>query len=537
LTATTELTFTPLGDGDRVWSFGLLPNLRVTRVSLGDTDIHYIQEPRTQDSLFYVVMPEAMTKGKQYKITIEYQGNRVVEDEGGGNFAVRARTSWYPSVNAFNDRATFDLTFKVPKQYTLVGVGHQVKEWREDKFAACEWVSDVPLAVAGFNYGLFKKKAVVDNDTKYGIEGYANPELPSNLSHYVDQMGIGGMTPTRLTDNAIVEAQNSMRIFTKYFGESPYGRIAITQQPQAFFGQSWPTLVYLPIISFFDSTQRYMLFQRVSARLTEFIDEVTAHEVSHQWWGHMVGWASYHDQWLSEGFADFSAGLYLQETEPKIDKYLKYWQHQRERVLDKNNFGRRANDAGPIWLGQRLITFKTEGAYNDLIYSKGGYILSMLRAMMWDSKTRDDKFIAMMHDFVQSNMNRNASTESFKAIVDKHMTPAMDLDGNHRMDWFFGEWVYGTEIPSYHLEYNLTPEDGGKFMLNGKLTQSDVSPHFRMVVPIYLDMDGKMIRLGTMPIQGSSTKEFHVRLPQKPKRVVVNAFYDVLANESTSDQK
>jgi hypothetical protein len=55
----------------------------------------------------------------------------VIEDAGGGNFAVGARTSWYPSVNAFNDRATFDLTFKVPKQYTLVGVGKEVKSWRE----------------------------------------------------------------------------------------------------------------------------------------------------------------------------------------------------------------------------------------------------------------------------------------------------------------------------------------------------------------------------------------------------------------------
>ena len=75
------------------------------------------------------------------------------------------------------------------------------------------------------------------------------------------------MTPTRLTENAIVEAQNSMRVFTHWFGEAPYGRIAITQQPQFNFGQSWPTLVYLPISAFFDSTQRWMLMGRVSNAL------------------------------------------------------------------------------------------------------------------------------------------------------------------------------------------------------------------------------------------------------------------------------
>src|SRR5262249_58412455 len=99
--------------------------------------------------------------------------------------------------------------------------------------------------------------------------------------------------PTRLTEKALVESKNSIRIYNLWFGEVPYGRIAITQQPQMNFGQSWPTLVYLPIISFFDSTQRWQLFG-LDSGLTSFIQEVTPHEVAHQWWGHVVGWATYH---------------------------------------------------------------------------------------------------------------------------------------------------------------------------------------------------------------------------------------------------
>src|SRR5438105_7191178 len=55
--------------------------------------------------------------------------------------------------------------------------------------------------------------------------------------------------------------------------------------------------------AYLDSTQRWALVGGINNRLTEFVDEVASHEVSHQWWGHMVGWASYHEQWLSEGFA------------------------------------------------------------------------------------------------------------------------------------------------------------------------------------------------------------------------------------------
>ncbi len=535
LTASAELTYKALLDGERVLSFGLLPTLRVTRVTVGEREIGYVQEKKNEDSAFYAILPEALVKGQQYKVKIEYEGRKVVEDAGGGNFAVGARTSWYPSVNAFNDRATFDLTFKVPKKYTLVGVGKKIKEWTEEEFAASQWTSEVPLAVAGFNYGQFKKKEMLDDATKYGIEGYATSDLPDYLK---GMESIGGMSPVRMMDQGMVEAQNSMRIFTNWFGPAPYGRIAITQQPQPFFGQSWPTLVYLPIMAFFDSTQRWRMMGTISNGLTEFIQEVTPHEVAHQWWGHIVGWTSYHDQWLSEGFADFSASLYLQTTEPKLDKYLTFWKRNQEKILTKNTFGKRANDAGPLWMGLRLNTFKTPRAYSEIVYSKGGYVLHMLRWMMYDRQTGDARFKAMMQDFVKENFNQNASTERFKVAVEKHMTPQMDLDGNKRMDWFFMEWVYGTDIPRYRLDYTLTPQPDGKTLLTATVTQSEVSPGFKMAVPIYLDFDGKLTRLGAANIAGNSTTpEFKVTLPQKPKRVLINYHYDVLATESSSNGK
>jgi hypothetical protein len=535
LTASAELTFTALAEGERVLNFGLLPTLRVTRVTFGERETGFIQEPKKEDGSFYVVLPEPLAAGRKYKLAIEYQGDKVLEDAGGGNFAVGARTSWYPSINGFGDRATFDLTFKVPNKFMLVGVGKLVKEWREGDFATSQWVSEVPLAIAGFNYGRFKKKELVDDATKYQIEGYATSELPDYLR---GAEGIGGMSPVRLTDKVMVEAQNSVRIFNAWFGEAPYGRIAITQQPQFNFGQSWPTLVYLPIVAFFDSTQRWQLLGGINSGFSDFIQEVTAHEVAHQWWGHIVGWSSFHDQWISEGFSDFSASLYLQIVEQKDpNKFLRFWEQQRKTILEKNQFGRRPNDAGPIWMGLRLNTYRTPGAYNLLAYPKGSYVLHMLRNMMYDNKTGDQQFIALMRDFVKTHFHQNASTESFKRVVEKHMTPAMNLDGNGRMDWFFNQWVYGTEVPRYRLDYTLTPGSEGKVILKGTITQSEVSPNFKMLVPIYLDFDGKIMRLGAATMAGNITVPLEVQLPQRPKRVLVNAYHDILAVESVSSGK
>lgn len=534
LTASAELTFKALADGDRVINFGLLPTLRVTRVTMSGDEIHFVQEKKNDDSAFYTILPEPTVKDRQYKMTIEYHGDKVLEDAGGGNFAVFARTSWYPSVNAFTDRATFDLTFKVASKYTMVSVGKLVKESKEDNFAVTQWISDIPLAVAGFNYGDFKKKSIEDDKTNYHLDGFATPNLPDYLR---GAESIGGMAPSRLIDKTLVEAQMSIRIFNHWFSPAPYGRIAITQQPQFNFGQSWPSLVYLPLSAFLDSTQRWQLIG-LSSGFTDFIQEVTAHEVAHQWWGHIVGWSSFHDQWLSEGFADFSASLFLQYTEKKNDKYLRFWDQSRKTILEKDHFGRRPNDVGPIWTGLRLNTTKSPGTYQRLVYPKGGYVLHMLRWMMYDPKTGDQKFIEMMRDFVKSHFNENASTESFKSVVEKHMLPTMDLDGNKRMDWFFMQWVYGTEVPRYRLDYTITPDSDGKFLLTGKITQSEVSSGFKMPVPIYLDFDGNIARLGSVGIQGNTTTdEFKVKLPQRPKRVLINYHHDILAIESVSSGK
>ena len=530
LSATCVLQLKAMLAGVRVVGFGLLPRLRVTQVTYKEKEIPFIQESRKEDGSFYVIMPEALAEGQNYSIGIEYEGDKVIEKEGSGNFSVGARTSWYPSLNAFADRATYDLTFKVPKQYTLVGVGKLDKEWREGDYAASHWVSDVPMAVAGFNYGLFKKKSVFDEKTHYQIEAYATSETPDYLRRFSTNMSL---SPTAMAESAMVDAQNAMRLFTAWFGDAPYGRIAITQQPAFNYGQSWPTLVYLPISAFFDSTQRWMMMGGSAFRFAEFIQEVTPHEVSHQWWGHMVGWASYHDQWLSEGFADFSAGLFLQQTEPKPDKYLKYWERAQETVMAKNRFGIRPNDAGPLWMGIRLNTFKNGGAYSRLVYPKGGFVLHMLRYLMLDRETGDKDFIALMHDFVATYLNRNASTESFQSVVEKHMKPSLDLERNGKMDWFFRQWVYGTEAPSYRMEYSLAPEAGGKFLFTAKVTQSGVSSRFVMAAPIYFDFDGHVVRAGEVALLGNMTSnEIKLRLPKKPRRVLLNANHDVLAAET-----
>jgi aminopeptidase N len=267
-------------------------------------------------------------------------------------------------------------------------------------------------------------------------------------------------------------------------------------------------------------------------------NSVTAHEVAHQWWGHAVGFNSYRDQWMSEGFAEESASIFLQLVYAKEpQKFQKFWNDQRDLLTEKSREGYRAIDVAPLTLGYRANNSKTGvDITRRLIYPKGGYVLHMIRMMMWDNRTGDANFKALMHDFVQTYMNRPASTEDFKAMVEKHMTQGMDLDGNHRMDWFFDPWVYGTTYPDYSFTYSFDKGADGGLVMKFKLTQSNVDDRFIMPVPIYLELgNGRVTRLGNLPIQGNRTVEQSVPLgglKDPPKRAMINYYNDVLCSQS-----
>jgi hypothetical protein len=531
LFSTATITFAPLVAGERVLKFGLLPNLRVTRVvDEQGQDLYFIQESRKEDGSFYAILAQAPEMGKEHSITVDYTGDKVLQQAGDGSFYVNARTSWYPNLNGFGERALYELTYKVPRKYKVVSVGKLVAESTEQDFAVSHWTTPTPVAVAGFNYGAYTRIDFPDEKTGYKISGYYLTELPTELMRYRESAFLGSMAPGKMTKYVLDQTRAQLQVCTFFFGRSPYDDIYITEQPNFNFGQSWPNLVYLPISAYIDSTQRWMMFGRIDNKFTGFVQEVTPHEVAHQWWGHAVGWASYHDQWLSEGFAEFSAGLFLQQAMGKDWRkdYIEFWERLRQRVLDKNNYGIAPNDAGPIWMGTRLISPRTENAYQQVTYAKGAYVLQMLRSIMYSPEDGDKPFIAMMHDFVDTHRERAATTESFKAVVERHMSKAMDINHNGRLDWFFDEWVYGTQVPRYHFEYQLTPVEGGKAQLHMTITQSEVDERFGMLVPIFADFGNGMIRIGQLGIGGNSTRNVDFVLPSQPKKVALNAYKDIL---------
>jgi len=541
-------TFVSLRNGLRVVPFSLFRTLRVQSVTADGQPLSFIQEDKNDDADFAVILPKPLAAGEKFSVTTTYSGKEAVINEGGGNYFPIARHNWYPNSvgSAFGEYASYDMTFRIPKGMKIAATGAQVSESNDGGQNVTVWKSETPQTVAGFNYGKFKVEEAKLPKPEVFIQSYANEESPNWVQSlqqaaegslpgqsHMTGVALGTMSTTSLNKKALAEGQLAVQLYTDYFGPSLFKHLQITQQTACNFGQAWPELVWIPICYYFDTTVRHQLGMDWGDR--GYWKVVTPHEVAHQWWGHTVGFDSTRDQWMSEGFADMSASLYLSMIEKDPKKFITFWNDERELLTERDAQGFRAIDVGPLTMGYRASNSRTGGGITRrLIYPKGAYILHMIRMMMHDNRDGDKLFKETMQDFVNTYRGKAATTEEFQAIVEKHMSADMDAEGNRKMDWFFNEYVYGTQLPSYKLDYSFDTGADGTIVLSVNVAQSNVNDQFRMLVPVYLELDdGRIVFLGRLRLVGNSSAAPKVPLKglkTKPRRALINYFDDVLAS-------
>jgi Peptidase family M1 domain len=536
LTGKASTTIVSEANGLRVVGLNLFPTLRVESVRGQDGQaLSFIQEDKDDDPDFYVILPKALSRGDKYTIVTAYGGKDAVKNEGSGNYYPIARENWYPSRGGgLGDYSKFAMTFRIPKGMKMAATGSLVSETTDAGQNVTVWKSDTAQPTAGFQFGNMKEEDAKLTSPDFLIAAYANEE-PPDWALNLRGGAMGNLSTISMMKEPLSQAQYAIGLYEGYFGPLPFKRLNLTQQTACNYGQSWPGLVWLPICSFYDSTVRHVLGLDFSDNI--YWKVVTPHEVAHQWWGQTVGFDSYRDQWMSEGFADFSASLFLQSAYGKNGQkeFINFWNEERKSLTERNAEGFRAIDVGPVTMGYRTSNSKTGNIGARLIYPKGAYILHMIRMMMWDRQDGDQNFKEMMQDFVKTYQGRPATTEDFKTMVEKHMNAQMKSFGEGSMDWFFNEYVYGTALPSYRLDAAIFDNGAnGDVIFNIKLTQSGVDDKFRMLVPIYIELaSGQMYFLGRARMIGNSAYEQKIPLKglkDKPRRAVVNYYDDVLAS-------
>src|SRR5579862_1797951 len=184
LSGKSVTTFVAERNGLRVVPFNLFRPLRVQSVTAEGQPLSFIQEDKNEDGNFAVILPKPLSAGDKYTITTVYGGKQAVSNEGGGNYFPIARDDWYPNNpgGAFGEYATYDMTFRIPKNMKMAATGVLVSESNQGGQNVSVWKSEKPQTVAGFCFGRFQTEQAKLSKPEYAIESYANSEPPDWVS-------------------------------------------------------------------------------------------------------------------------------------------------------------------------------------------------------------------------------------------------------------------------------------------------------------------------------------------------------------------
>jgi hypothetical protein len=489
-----------------------------------------------------VVLPQAPPRNQEFALHFHYRGN-VIQNAGNGVLFVGARQSWYPHLGDSAEFSDYDLLLRWPHKLRLVATGSKLEEHEEGDLRVGHWKAEKPISVAGFNLGEYASAAVAAGT--HSIDVYANRELEEDLVKRLSARNMEALdlssrrfgaaatghpvaappppspSPADALKQLGKEIDSAIRFYETFSGPFPFHNLSVSQIPGTF-GQGWPGLLYVSTYSFLPSEaqQRAGLSTAGQEHYTEL---VPYHEVAHQWWGNVVAWSSYRDQWIDEAMANYLAVLFA-DTKKNPDHKLHVWlaRYRQQLVERMPGVSEPPGDIGPLTLGPRLNSSKSPSGYEEIVYSKGTWIIHMLREMLRQpgSRNPDSRFCALLQTLVTKYAYRALSTDDLQHEVEAVMTPGMDLEGGHSMEWFFEEWVRGTGIPHYRVEFTTHHTEKG-YLIRGELLQTGVPRSFIASVPLYAAGAGYGALLGTVVTAGPKTTfQFVATVP--PHKIVVD---------------
>ena len=556
LRATTEVDLAVRRGGTRTLAFELSRNLKIDAVKQDGKVVDFIQNEalegtelrRRGNDLVAVVFPTPLKAGQRLNLTFTYAGE-VLSEAGRGLLYVGARGTWYPNFGL--SPAQFDLEFEYPDGWTLVATGKQVGATSDQGgMQVSHWISEAPAAVAGFNLGKYiRAEAKAGNVVveAYGTSGVERsfPKAPAEVMEPPPTFPSSRRavpfvlasppppSPARNVQTVADKAARAIGSFSQWFGPYPYSSLALTQLP-GDMSQGWPGLVFLSSFAFLSPEEQGDLHLNPVMALTS--SQVLAHETAHQWWGDLILWSSYRDQWLVEGLANYSALLILEQQNP--GQFRQILEKYRNDLLTKNKDGEWLRDAGPVTLGQRLNSSHFPGGYEAISYERGTWLFHMLRCMMRDAESAsrsrngpphpEEPFFRVLRKVRSRYAGKTMNTEQMIQAFEEELPRALWFENRRSLGWFLDGWINGTAIPRLETrDLHFTQKEKG-VQVAGTLLQKDAPDELVTAVPIYSVATGNsMTFLGIVLADGEETS-FHVNAPAGTRRIVLDPRQTIL---------
>ncbi len=455
-------------------------------------------------ALLWVQSPNTGATPQTVSLELALESNRLLERRGDW-ILLRASGMWYPR-HDFMDRAIFDMEFRVPEGMELVAVGQRVDSTEVDGWRILRWRTERPIRAASFNMGDFRRRVL-------RLPGL--PVVEVLLSPGAHWKAARSLLRFRVLSGRHMDAQvgrdvlQSLRFFSARFGPLPVSRLVVSEIP-TFSGEAFPGFIQL-------SWETFQFSEKSG------LDAVfRAHEVAHQWWGIAVAHRSYHDQWLSEGLAEYSALLYLEQLlgQTRFLKILARWRHQ---ILGaRRSFLGHGIPPGPLWLGIRNESYQTRGDFYLVVHKKAAWVFHMLRMLWLDPASGSDSlFTRLLRRYYRQFRGRQVSTATFQALVESV--------GGRPMDWFFRQWVYDYRLPEFRWSYRIRAGRKGLYEIQLRFAEQTGLKPLRLPVLVRVELEnGQTLRRRLWLHEG--TQELQIAgLPGRPVKMVLNDLESVLA--------
>jgi hypothetical protein len=390
------------------------------------------------------------------------------------------RNYWYPQ-NQVSDYATARIRITVPVEYSVVasGIAEPGSPFvapsapiegssRVISRAAYSFIAPQPVRYLGI---VISRLMRVDSATvaldivpvkapapdMRGAETLAQQVTRLNAAAAIPPVGARNTVKLNVEANrrqesrgrdAINTAADIIRLYASLTGDVPYDSITLAMVEDDVPGGHAPG--YFAMVNNPPPVQPFS-FRNDPASFQGFPEFFLAHELAHQWFGQAVGWKNYHEQWLSEGFAQYFAALYAREKrgEPAFREVLRQF---RKWAVDDS-------DQGPVYLGYRLGHIKGEPrVFRALVYNKGAAVLHMLRRTIGD-----EAFFAGLKAFYANNRFKKAGSDDLRR--------AMEATSKRDLNRFFERWIYDNGIP--RLRYS-TATEGSELIVRFEQAAEDV---------------------------------------------------------------
>ena len=344
---------------------------------------------------------------------------------------------WFPFHDYAADRATSDITLIVPAGLQVAGTSDDaVVAQPSPKEGAIRYrfVHRQPVLIGNFAAGQYINKNLTYGN--YQLQLYAMPGSEKRIEAYAELTG------------------RVLEFYTKKYGNPGFGkRLVITQiDDDSLDTYSGPGMIFL-------STKMFETTRPVP-------EEKLQREIAYQWWGQTVGLKSFDDAWLSQGLAEWSAFAYRESTLTAggLDAAQR---EQQERALTFEQTASIARAPGAL--------DDQSAAYQSIVYYKGSMVFRMLRETI--SK---DNFDQLLQTFLDTYRGKNASIDDFEKLASKI--------GQENLRYFFAQWVEGTGVPEFTVDYQIIRTRSGKFRTRGTAKQNLES--LKMPVELMLRAEG-----------------------------------------------